>query len=310
MSVNPKVTVERERRNMILVNGSASNLVSFFPRKKVVLYGNSGEFLFILKESKLLEVGDQLIAFLAGLLDGDGSCYVTLRNDKGGRFVFSHGTVENHWTFTAVSYPILAHYVLFAIRNLLGGAASLSVFNHKDGKMHVVRILNEGIVRLLNHGLYEHCWKARVWAERYSGLREIQMRSKHHSSKDVAKLLEVSSGFCTKLFKLGLLGGTCHVYSKSNVLKKTRYFFSDEEYEQLRGRRDQILDKYYGDCQSLRELCKLLHLCPETAKKLIDAGAVKAERRVYQSGQVRYSIPRDEAVSLLTKVKGRARRVY
>lgn len=310
MSINPTVNVEKDRRNMIRVNGCASNLFSFFPRKKVVLDGNVDEFLFFLKERKLLEVGDRLIAFLAGLLDGDGSCYVTLRNNKEGRYVFSHGSVETHWTFTAVSYPILALYVLFAIRSLLGGSASLSVVNHKDGNMHVVRVLNDGIVRLLNHGFYEHCWKARVWAERYSGLREIQMRSRHHSLKDVAKLLEVSLGFCAKLFKLGLLGGTCHIYSKSNVLKKTRYFFSDEEYDQLRGRREEILGRYYGDYRSLREVCRELHLCPDTGMKLFDAGVIKGDRKVYPSGQVRYSIPRHEAVSLLTKVKGRAKRVY
>nr|MDO8100837.1 hypothetical protein [Candidatus Njordarchaeota archaeon] len=305
MRINAKVRTFKH--NMVIVEGNAHNMTSFFPRKGIILNGKAETFRKFLWKRGLLGSESMLaLAFLAGLMGGDGCCHVASFTSK--RYRASTGSIASHWAFTAISYPVLAYYVLFAVHSLFSGSASGSVLA-RPSRDHVVRIQYDGIVQLLNHGFASFSFKARRWGEKYSELRRIQHASKPYYLRDVARLLGVSVGLSSKMFQLGLLGGKKEIYPTLSGNTR-RYVFSKEEFNSLRERKGEILQTYYGDRRSLREVCRKLHICPDTGMKLFDAGVIKGEKKVYPSGQARYLIPCDEAISLLTKVKGRAKRVY
>nr|MDO8134480.1 LAGLIDADG family homing endonuclease [Candidatus Njordarchaeum guaymaensis] len=179
LGLNPR-TKKRLTYKMIIIEAYSKSLLNFLPDKKALIDNAVGRER-LLAGNKLFDVKAG-IPFLAGLLDGDGSCSISVE----GYYCFG-STHPFDWSFTQSRYPFLIDYVKSFIESLAPNGSKIG--RTKRG-LSVVRIRKSGINALLDEGIAKYSWKATRWLERVAKLRS--QRESYYTVGQVARMINVS----------------------------------------------------------------------------------------------------------------------
>lgn len=191
--LNP-FTVRDSVRHSICVCVHSKALAAFFPNKRVLsVEGVEGGKRF-LKENRLLGSVDLGVAFVAGLLDGDGRCRVSVRT-AGGSVI----AVSQSWSFSQVSYPFLADYVERFVESLASGGVHRGVYD--DSGLVEVYIRKCGKEALLDAGIAKYSWKV---TRCLSKVAEAEGRCfRYYTAKGAARMLGVNPQTVNKWLRTG-----------------------------------------------------------------------------------------------------------
>jgi hypothetical protein len=184
--LNPRLE-KNPREYELTVIVTATNLVSLFPEKKK---------LFSLPASRLRRwairehlYGDLGIPFIAGLLDGDGSCYVGYDRSS-----LLNLTVK--WSLFQSNCQFLSVYLKEHVNKLVLGGSTLAQIKsrgRKEGAM--VTILKSGREVLLRNGIAKWSFKVNRFVGRYEAInrQKLELTSSFLRTGQVAIRLNVSA---------------------------------------------------------------------------------------------------------------------
>lgn len=223
-----KSSYRSRQKNMIELETSSKLLLQFLPNKRALSnYAWARRAFF--GRNRLYDVRFG-IPFLAGLIDGDGSCWVSVKDDC------CFGSVSKGWEFAQSRYMFLVEYIRRFIGSLArGGVACGSVRKGIGGDVVKMRFRESGMRVLLDSGIARYSWKVARW------LRELEEarseRAKYYTVGRAASVLGVSKHIVRKWLGAGVM--TC-------VRRRVKG----------RGRRQAALSYYYvpiADVEKLRE---------------------------------------------------------
>jgi hypothetical protein len=219
--LNPHVHAEL-RKNMVTVTVLSKSLLTFLPSKRRLLVDEAERVRFF--EGNGLHGVKCGIPFLAGLLDGDGACWVYIQRH---RFECLN---RWNWNFAQHKYGFLVDYVNQFVEHLAEGGVAERV--RSDGVVEL-RFRKAGIVALLNERISDYSWKVARWLEKCDAFRSG--RAKYCTARDVARMFGVSQNFVIKRW---LKGGKMR-YERGSVRgseARTCYFIDFDEVERFRAR--------------------------------------------------------------------------
>jgi hypothetical protein len=208
IGLNPRIKAVPGKR-MIIVQVFSKALMRFLPDKNK-LRADAKERQRFFEDNGLCDTGDKRgIAFLAGLLDGDGYCKVDVATCRFGLLQ------QWKWGFTQGKYPFLVDYM----RRFIGFLSqdSVNVRMRNDGCSEV-RIRKPGIVALLNAGIAEYSWRVGVWLKRIAEARSE--RAKYYTVGQTARELGVMRKTVRKWLRMGKM--TWIRREGNRVRKRTR----------------------------------------------------------------------------------------
>lgn len=184
--LNPRLE-KNPREYELTVIVTAKNLVSLFPEKKK---------LFSLPASKLRRwaIGERLyndlgIPFIAGLLDGDGSCYVGY--DRSCLL-----NISAKWSLYQSKCQFLSVYLKEYVNKLVLGGSTLAHIKCRGRKeAAMVTILKSGRDVLLRNGIAKWSFKVNRFVDRYEAInkQKLELSSSFLRTGQVAIRLNVSA---------------------------------------------------------------------------------------------------------------------
>jgi len=191
VGLNPLVYRHPSKDELIVLTSSKA-LLEFLPRKEL-LGGDVEARERFFEENGLFTVGFG-IPFVAGLIDGDGSCDVGVTR---GRSCF--GSVNQwHWSFSQCKYLFLVDYVMRFVGSIVWGGVRREV--RADGCV-TVHFRKVGVEALLGAGIFSYLWKAEQWLRKVAEARSE--RSHYTTTGQVARALNVSDKAVVKWLKAG-----------------------------------------------------------------------------------------------------------
>jgi hypothetical protein len=221
VGLNPHVLTD-SRKDMVTVDVLSKSLLSFLPTKMRLLL-DDGERARFFEGNGLYDVKGG-IPFLAGLLDGDGSCWVTMQRC---RFEYLN---KWNWNFAQGKYLFLVDYVRRFVESLAEGGVAERIRSNGVVELHFRKA---GIIALLNAGISNSSWKVARWVERCAAFESERVR--YYSAHQVARLFGVSNNFVIRR----LLRGGKMRYERGYVRGSeagTCYYIPVEEVEKFRVR--------------------------------------------------------------------------
>lgn len=194
--LNPCVYERFGGRNMFRVVVIGGNLPSLFPRKRVFL--SSAEFGDWVRE-KGFDGGELAVPFVAGLVDGDGTCLVQNKS----KYIF--GSPNLYWSFSQIKYKFLADYLVEYVRRL--GSGGVHFRDNLGRRARVVEFSQRGRDALVRAGIA--CWSfkvARCLKEFEEAKGEVlYLKAKFWKPSQVAQRLHVTSITVHRWCKLGYI---------------------------------------------------------------------------------------------------------
>lgn len=201
--------VRDPRKNMISVLITSKSLRLFLPDKKV-LKSDIAERERFFEENKLLDV-ELGVPFVAGLLDGDGYCGVSII--RPGRNFFQE---VNKWTwsFSQRRYLFLIDYM----KKFVSSIAMDSVHTKKVRSNGVVTICVRrlGIEALLDAGIAKYSWRVATWLSKV-----VEAQSERMSYYDVGHVRRVLGVSCQVVRNWLKSGKISHLRGRSMTRKST-----------------------------------------------------------------------------------------
>jgi hypothetical protein len=224
VDLNPQVYAE-PLKNMVRVTVLSKSLLTYLPSKRRLLLDEEERARFF--EVNGLHGVRCGVPFLAGLLDGDGACWVSIQRH--------HFECLNrwNWNFAQHKYRFLVDYVRqFVGRPVEGGVADRVRY---DGVVEL-RFRKAGIITLLNEGIGDYSWKVARWLEKCDAFRS--RRAKYCTARDVARMFGVSQNFVIKRW---LKGGKMR-YERGSVRGSeagTTYYIEFDEVQRFKAQLDE-----------------------------------------------------------------------
>nr|MDO8100551.1 helix-turn-helix domain-containing protein [Candidatus Njordarchaeota archaeon] len=192
--LNPTIDTTRGKVNEYRVEVVATNILSFFPDKNEFLSLDASALKnWIVHEGLGGKLG---VPFIAGLLDGDGSCRVESRSS-----IF--GSIWMNWRFRQKKYPFLVDFLGQYINSLAVEGVSVS---SKGGEL-TARILTSGRDALIKAEIMKWSSKVVGCLKKYEKLkRQISdLRSRFYTAAEVARRLKVDGSSVLKWCRLGYI---------------------------------------------------------------------------------------------------------
>ncbi len=281
---------------MWILKFESKALFAFLPKKERLLNDNSARDRFF-SDNRLFDV-ENGIPFLAGLLDGDGSCEVRVQKKQ-----CMLGSVQKwNWSFSQSKLLFLIDYIRTLVTSMTSDEYSIGIRLRPGRNETKLCIRKSGILALLNSGIVNYSWKVRKWLERVG---EIQRnRASYHTVGQVAKMLDVSEYIvrrCVSQNRLTCLRGP--VESRGFALS-WRYITTDAV-EKLRGElaKEKNRSERIGK-EGLRVLdaAKELSISYSTLQHWCHDGKIRST--MLHEGTCRFLvIPRDELETLRDRMR-------
>jgi hypothetical protein len=198
---------------MLVVSVLSKALFNFFPTSQTLKRDVKARNQFF--ENCGLTTVKGGVPFLAGLMDGDGGCYVYTSVKRNGL-----PYLEKSWRFSQYKYPFLLDYVETIMRAVSSNGRSTSRYlnEHKgswsSNPLPVISFLREGIDALLARGIDNYSWKVSRWLKRTEELS--RWKSSYLTAPEAAKLLDVDPATIRAWIEAGKL---------KNALQRGRWFY-------------------------------------------------------------------------------------
>jgi hypothetical protein len=194
-----------------------------FPEKKPFLSDDAGARNWLTGEGLNGGLG---VAFVAGLLDGDGYCCARFH----GKGVFGH--VDEVWSFRQVKYLFLTDFLIRYLRTIAQN--SVAVYLRTQGGKDIL-ILTRGRAALLSAGVARWSFKVARFLVQRSELekRILEAKSRFLTPSQVARMLQVHCTTVVRWCRLGhmkyirIRGASCNV-------RDYRYVIPVEEVARLK----------------------------------------------------------------------------
>jgi DNA-binding transcriptional MerR regulator len=181
LGLNPRVENLFER-GMIVVRVYSMALLCFLPDKRTLINEVAQREMFF-RENRLFDI-EYGIPFVAGLLDGDGSCQVIVPRRR-----FKSVSVWN-WDFSQSRecYFLVDYFKMF-VESLSPGAHSTWTRVFRNGVKRL-SIRKPGAVALIESGISEYSWKVSKWSRKVAEARNEL--AEYHTAGEVVRSLGVS----------------------------------------------------------------------------------------------------------------------
>ena len=189
--MNPRVW-KHSSLEMITVQVYSKALLEFLPDKEsLASVSKEEEFL----EHYRLSTVEYGIPFLAGLIDGDGSCQVHIA-----KHTSSIGTIKPwDWSLGQSKYPFLIEYAREFVESLARDSVRVWVDDRRANNSITAVFRKRGILALLNTGITKYSWKTVRWLRRLGEAR--RERAKYLTTGQAARVLDISVDTVKKLLE-------------------------------------------------------------------------------------------------------------
>ncbi len=237
------------RKDMIEVETSSKLFLGFLPDKKALSNHAVARRAFF-ERNRLYDVRFG-VPFLAGLIDGDGSCWVSVKDDC------CFGSVSTGWEFAQSRYMFLVEYVRKFVGSLAwAGVARGSVRKGFGGDVVRMRFRESGVRALVGSGIACYSWKVARW------LREVALarseRAKYYTVGRAASVLGVSKHIVRRWLESGVM-----TWMRRRV--------------KGRGRRQAALSYYHVPIAEVEKLRKKPDVKLSLARKKVEVEAMEVE---------------------------------
>lgn len=280
--------------NMITVATCSRSLFDFLPDKKS-LKKDAGTRKRFLEENNLFGI-EGGIPFLAGLLDGDGSCQVNIQK------YYFHSVRPWRWSLIQSSYPFLVDFVEKFVNSLVPKSVTVTVRSNGPREAWIHK---SGINALLDAGIARYSWKVAQWSQK---MTEAQCKeTNYYNTGQVARMFNVSGYIVRSWLKAGKLKYRRETVRtrKTGGLTLSRHYIPIEELEKFREKSPaefmeerervrRIKDKGV----SLVNLAEMLNVSPDKLRYLYHCGQLAATLVRDELGHRRLVVPNDEIESL------------
>jgi hypothetical protein len=172
------------------------------------------------------------VAFLAGLMDGDGSCRV---DDYGERLgcLRGRGIGKWKWGFSQTKLPFLVDYVVRVLSSFAPNSVNVYVRVKPGGmKSYDVGFRKSASVALLERGIAKHSLKVAGWERRVAELEKEWESKRYYTVNELARIANVD----WHVVKKWIDGGRLKYQRKENTGGGGRnlwYFISRKEAEKF-----------------------------------------------------------------------------
>jgi transposase-like protein len=304
LGLRPRFDKPRKGEWMLTVRVLSKALFNFLPDKQLLVDDT------VVRDKFLAENGlsgvEEGIPFLAGLLDGDGFCQVSVEKK-----VHRAGAVNFwKWGIGQDRCMFLLDYVKRFVQLLTKDERSVSVEVARTGR-HRVCIRKAGVVALLNSGIGEYSWKASRWLRQVAEIQGERMN--YLTTGQVAAVF----GVCREYVRSQLEAGKLRFVRGTGKARETgvsaskfgfRYFIPVEEAkrfgEKLREDREKS-DNVKREGVTLKDLAKLLGVPWNTLRRWRRRGLIQGTvlREMGKGHRRRFLvIPWDEVERLKRKL--------
>nr|MDO8100853.1 helix-turn-helix domain-containing protein [Candidatus Njordarchaeota archaeon] len=176
--------------NMTIVSVCSKSLLNFLPNKAMLREDASERKAFV--DRNKLSTTKRGIAFVAGLLDGDGYCDIHVNKRR-----CTFGEVRRwRWVFSQRRYPFLAAYLKSYVESLAPDSVHTSI---QTNGVCVINIRKSGIEAMLNEGIANYSWRVADWLKRFSEAKSERM--KYCTTGELARMLNISRDTVRKWLK-------------------------------------------------------------------------------------------------------------
>jgi transposase len=254
------------------------NLKQFFPDKGLLLADEDLRRRFF-EKNDLFNRGNR-VAFVAGLMDGDGTCRAYWKSGKI-KWKGAFGKIQVKWLFSQTSFPFLLDFFEDFVRQIAPN--SLTIIR-RDGRVEGASINRRGREALLRVGIAKWSSKARRWMDEVSRLLKKREEKKAEwidkighlgvKLRDAAKMVGVSRARLSQLHGSGSLlalrvfeGKRAILVVPTNEVERLRRRYLETENRAERIRRDGM---------TLSDLSKVIGVSPSTLHRWYQRGHLKA----------------------------------
>jgi hypothetical protein len=292
LGLNPRIDVAlslRSNRNMISVVVWSKALYEFLPQKKALL-GDAALRERFFRVNGFFRVKDG-IPFLAGLLDGDGSCRVHVDRKS----CFLGGVKKWGWYLGQCKKNVyLVEYTKKFVCSLASDENAVKLLHICNGAIYA-SFCKSGVLTVLRSGIERYSWKAARWSEKVA---EVQReRGKYLTVGQAAKLLGLS--YCVMWSRIR--EGVLH-YSRSTMKTRksaqvlTNYYIPADEVKEFKERLEEErlgIERIKNSGIKLSVAARILRLTSRTLASWCRTGKIRG--LLLREGSRRYwVIPKDE----------------
>jgi hypothetical protein len=282
----------------ILVYVPALNLLSFLPDKNefLSLRIDNASVRSLLFAERLLSDKRVIIPFIAGLIDGDGSCKASYAR----RCIFGNLKVE--FLFTQKKFPFLVDYVAWYVNSIARRGASI-VRGTKGSR--VVSINRSGREALIREGIGEWSVKVPICEREIEEVRRVisDLRSRFLTVTQAARRLGLSAGRVRGLCYRGVLRCLLICGREKSPRALSRNYsriIPVEEVERV-GERLREVERVKRGGERLVDVSRMLHIPDTTLYGWYKSGWLKAV--MVRDGRSRYLVIPREEVDRLKKLR-------
>ncbi len=282
IGLHPRL-VRIQSKDMIYVRAYSVSIVDFLPNKKALLSDLVSRERFY-EENRLLKVKEG-IPFLAGLIDGDGYCGVTVTEEY-----FRGGLNKWRWSFAQTRYAFLVEYIARFVDSIASGSWKAAIY----GRKREIYFHKSAIIRLLGLSIAEYSWKAAQWQEHVDRLqRELPP---YFTAGDFARVFKVSGDIVTRWIRDGMLKYSARVGSGRNA----RYYSSERDLKVLSqklSKQREELEHIKSNALKLVEVAEILGVSSRSLHNWHRRGMIRAT--MVREGRTRFMvIPKDDMEKL------------
>jgi hypothetical protein len=311
LELKPQVMVGLRGEYKVNIRVHSKVLVMLLPDKRKLVEDVAYNERF-LEEWKLF-TADIAVAFIAGLLDGDGSCSVDDCRARLGSLRGS-GISKWTWTFSQTKLPFLVDYIVRFLGSIAPNSVNVYERVKRGGRRsYEVRFHKSASIALLEKGIAKYSFKVARWERKVAKLSKRWESERLCTVNEVARMANVSWHVVEKWIRNG----------KLKYLRKERrekaggsggrhfwYFISAGEakrgVKRLRRMNDRVKRIRREGAVSFVDACKTLGIDHGTLYKQYRAGRVRAIM-VHEIGRASLSnylvIPKKEMERLRKKYK-------
>jgi hypothetical protein len=200
LGLRPRTSKLSQGEDMIAVRVYSASLYSFLPEKRSLLDDEDARSRFFHENN--LFTSEKGIPFVAGLLDGDGSCRVDLFRRRLGHIR------PWQWEFSQSRCPFLVEYLKTFVDSLAHlDCVRVTLRTHRKswstGSLSRVNFPKEAILAMLKAGIAFYSWKAIRWLSKVMELQDTKLS--YMTLPEVARAVGVSRSAVLKWDKAGKL---------------------------------------------------------------------------------------------------------